>query len=428
MNKEIKNKRILVLGGSYSTKRVVEYSHEAGLYVIVACQTGEGEAAEIADEIVKVDMADHDAMLQIIKEYRIDGIMTGASEFHLFNMIQLCNKAGLPCYCTEEQWNICQNKQSFKNLCRQYGVPCVEEFSQHDDPNTFKYPVIVKPTDGCSARGISVCENPEQYAEALKKALGYSNEKKVIVEKYIQNGGTTMSVRYIVRARNLYLEAVGDRYVLDQEKGKALITAAAFYPSKHTDYYIKNVDSKVKAMFKGIELENGALFMEACFVDGEVYFYEMGLRISGGMTYLITEKTNDVNELRMLIRHAVTGEMCSEDETKKIDPYLNGNITASLCIPLHTGKITKVQGVEELKQLQVVNSFTQYYHEGDVIEQKHIGTLDQLFARISVIVKSKKELSDFIDQMVKSVRIEDENGQQMFITSKLENIHTDYMS
>lgn len=424
----LKGKKLLILGGGSPTVYVTKYAKEMGVYTYVTDYLPDGEAKRIADEALMYSTNDYESLCSFIKDNHIDGVMAGASEFNIMNMIHLCKKAGLPCYCTEKQWIICQNKQSFKNLCRQYGVPCVEEFSQHDDPSTFKYPIIVKPTDGCSARGISVCENPEQYADALTKALNYSNEKKVIIEKYIQNGGTTMSVRYIVRARKFYLEAVGDRYVLDQEKGKALITAAAFYPSKHTDYYIKNVDNKVKAMFEGIGLENGALFMEACFVDGEVYFYEMGLRISGGMTYLITEKTNDVNELRMLIRHAVTGEMCSEDETKKIDPYLNGNITASLCIPLQIGKITKVQGVEELKQLPVVNSFTQYYHEGDVIELKHIGTLDQLFARVSVIVKSKQELSYFIDKMVKSVRIEDENGQQMFITSKLENIHTDYMS
>ena len=44
-----KQKNLLVLGSNYSTKRVVEYAHELGLYVVVASRTGAGDAAEIAD-------------------------------------------------------------------------------------------------------------------------------------------------------------------------------------------------------------------------------------------------------------------------------------------------------------------------------------------------------------------------------------------
>lgn len=420
-------KRLLVLGGSYSTVRVVEYAHGMGIYVIVASRTGDGEAAAIADESVAVELTDHDKLHAIIKEKNIDGVMTGASEFHLLNMIRLCKMAGLPCYCTEEQWDICQNKQNFKRLCREYGVPCVPEYDQ-EHPESFGYPIIVKPTDGCSARGITVCENRVEYEAAKEKALSYSSEKKLIVEKFIQNGGTTMSVKYIIREGKLFLHAVGDRYVLDDTKGKALITAAAFYPSKHTDYYIKHVDAKVKRMFEGIGLKDGALFMESCFADGEVWFYEMGLRISGGMTYLITEKTNDVNELKMLICHAVTGSMCEEADVKKIDPYLNGYYTASLCIPLCEGTISEIRGVEALKATSCVNTFTQYWHKGDTIEAHHIGTLDQLFARVSVIVNNKEELTEVIDRIIHTISIRDAKGKEMFITSKLETIYRDYIS
>lgn len=424
---DIKGKKLLVLGGNYSTVAVVNYAHELGLYVVVTSNTPTGEAKEIADEAIQINVTDHDALLHYIHENHVDGVMTGASEFHLLNMIRICEKAGLPCYMTEKQWNICQNKQHFKKLCRDYDVPSVAEYDS-DHPEEFSYPIIIKPTDGCSARGITVCDNLDEFEEAKNKALAYSNEKKIIVEQFIQNGGTTMSIKYIVRNGELYLHAVGDRYVLDDTKGKALITAAAFYPSKHTDYYIKCVDEKVKRMFKGIGLRDGALFMEACFYKGEVLFYEMGLRISGGMTYLITEKTNDVNELKMLIRHAVSGEMCSIEETKKINPFFNGYFTASLCIPLKTGRIATIDGVDEIIAHPHVNTFVQYWHEGDVIEEKHIGTLDQLFARISVIVKGQKELSELITDIIKTISIKDTEGKEMVITSKLKSIYSDYIS
>ncbi len=423
-----KRKKILVLGGNYSTVAVVNYAHELGFYVIVTSNTDpNGDAKKIADESISYSSSDYESLVQYIKENNIDGVMTGASEFHILNMIRICKMAGLPVYATEEQWNICQNKTSFKKLCREYEVPCVKEFSAKNDPETFEYPIIVKPTDGCSARGITVCQNPQEYKNAIEKALEYSQEKKVIIEKFLENNGNTMSVRYIAINGELYLEAVGDRYVLESEKGKALITAAAFYPSKYTDQYIRDVDEKVKNMFKGLGLKNGVLFMEAIANSEGVWFYEMGLRISGGMTYKITEQTNGINELKMLINHAATGKMCEENDIAKIDPHFNGFLSASITIPLTTGTINSITGLDKIKSIEETGDITQYWNVGETILPKYIGTLDQLFARIPIIAKGKERLSEIIKEIKENLSIKDENCQEMIIWSKLDEIYNNYI-
>lgn len=421
-------KKILVLGGNYSTVAVVNYAHELGFYVIVTSNTDpNGDAKKIADESISYSSSDYESLVQYIKENNIDGVMTGASEFHILNMIRICKMAGLPIYATEEQWNICQNKQSFKNLCREYGVPCVQEFSVNDDPSAYDYPIIVKPTDGCSARGITVCNNVEEYKVAISKALEYSQEKKVIIEKFLENNGTTMSVKYIAIDGELYLEAVGDRYVLDSENGKALITAAAFYPSKYTDRYIRDVNEKVKNMFKGIGLKNGVLFMEAIANTDGIWFYEMGLRISGGMTYKITEQTNGINELKMLINYAATGKMCEESDIAKIDPHFNDFLSASISIPLKIGTIASINGLETINAVEEIGNITQYWNVNETILPKHIGTLDQLFARIPIIAKGKERLSEIIKEIKDNLSVKDENGKEMIIWSKLDEIYNSYI-
>ena len=419
-------KKLLILGGNYSTVLVVKYAQSMGIHTVVTSMNPNGEAKEIADEAIDIDVTDHETLVDYIKKNNIDGVMTGASEFHLLNMIRLCKKAGLPVYATEEQWNICQNKLAFKELCRKYDVPCGKEFYIQDGPKNFDYPVIVKPSDGCSARGITVCQNVAEFEVAAEKALENSTEKKLIIEKFIENKGTTISVKYIAVDGELYLEAVGDRYVLDSNNGKALITAAAFYPSKYTDFYIENVDARVKAMFKGIGLKNGVLFMEAIANPEGIWFYEMGLRISGGMTYKITEQTNDVNELKMLINYAVSGTMCNKDDVKKIDPHFNGYISASITLPLREGTISKIAGIDKIKSYSDIGDITQYWHEGDTILPKHIGTLDQLFARIPIITKGKANLDNIIFAIKENISVLDEYGKEMIIWSKLDEIHESY--
>lgn len=425
--KDLNGKRILVLGGGSPTVNVVNYAHEMGMRVYVVDYLPDGEAKALADETAIISTTDYTALADYMNEHNIDGVMTGASEFNIVNTMRLCKLTNRPFYATEEQWNICQNKQQFKNLCRQYGVPCVPEFSIDDDPSTYDYPVIVKPTDACSARGISVCQNSDEFKVALEKALSHSNEKRVVIEKFMENKGTTMSVRYIAVDGELYLEAVGDRYVLDSKDGRALITAAAFYPSRYTDMYIQNVDENVKQMFKGLGIKNGAFFMESIANEYGVWFYEMGLRISGGMTYKITEQTNGVNELKMLISYATSGSMCDESDVKKIDPHLNGYYSASLSLPLTTGTIGSIHGMEIIKALPEVGFVTEYWHIGDSIEPKHIGTLDQLFARIPIIVKGKERLAEIIKLMKENISVKDSKDQEMIIWSKLDEIYQDYI-
>lgn len=419
-------KRILLLGSSIWKDIIVEYAEKNNIDLIFAGNTP-SELDNVVKEYYRIDSTDRNVMIPFIKSLNVDGIFMGGSEPVVSRACEYVNELGFPCYCTKEQWDMCQNKQAFKNMCREYGVPCVPEFSQDDDPSTFDYPIIVKPTDSCSAKGITVCYNPEEYNKAVGHALEYSTEKKFIIEKFIENKGATMSVKYIIVDGEPYLEAVGDRYVLDSNHGKALITAAAFYPSKYIDLYIRTIDEGVKRMFKGIGLKNGALFLEAIGNPDGIWFYEMGLRISGGQTYKITEQTCGINELKMLINHACTGKMCEKEDTKKIDPYLNGYYSASLTIPLREGTIDSIEGLNEVKAIPETGAIVQYWKEGDAVLSKHIGTLDQLFCRIPVIVKGKDNLASIMLAIKNHLSVKDKEGKEMIIWSKFDEIYYDFI-
>lgn len=424
MHKE--KKRMLLLGSSIWKDIIAEYAAKNNVDLLFAGNTP-SELDKIVKEYYRIDSTDRETMIPFIKSLNVDGVFMGGSELIISHACEYLNEMGYPCYCTKEQWELCQNKQAFKNMCRQYGVPCVPEFSQDDNPSTYDYPIIVKPTDSCSAKGITVCYNPDEYKKAIGHALEYSTEKRFIIEKFIENKGATMSVKYIIVDGEPYLEAVGDRYVLDSNHGKALITAAAFYPSKYIDLYIRTIDEKVKAMFKGIGLKNGALFLEAIGNPDGIWFYEMGLRISGGQTYKITEKTCGINELKMLINHACTGKMCEKEDTKKINPYLNGYYSASLTIPLGEGTIAKIDGLDDVKAIPETGVIVQYWKEGDTVLPKHIGTLDQLFCRIPVIVKGKDSLASIMQAIKNSLSVKDKEGNEMIIWSKFDKIYNDFI-
>lgn len=421
---DISGKKLLVLGGKAASVNVVQLAHRLGVETFVTGIQEGGQAKDIADHTFLVGSEEHDKLIQIIKENKIDGVMTGSAEFQIQQMIKLCKKAGLPCYATEEQWNATQDKRNFKDLCKKFGVPGVPEYSVDEELSEEDFPVIVKPVDGCSSIGISVCRNNDELRDAKIKALEASEAKKIIIERYIENGGLTHVIKYVVVDGKFYMEVMGDRYVLNN----GLITAVTFFPSKNTGLYLKSIDSKVKDMFLSIGFNNGVFFFQA-LPDGEnIYVYEMGLRTGGGMTYKITEATCGNNDLEMLINYALTGKMCDDSDVQTINPYLNGKQAASLALPLIPGTISKVIGTDLIPHMEGVVNYTHFCDVGDAILPKHINTLSQLFGRIMVVRNSKEELFASLKLIRDTISVLDNNGQEMIIWDTFDKIYDDFVA
>lgn len=433
MEKELAGKKVLILGGSILSKDIVTTAKEMGLYTIVAdwYDVHRSPIKLMADEHCNISIEDYEQLSNLIREKKIDGVFTSFTDSYLLPYQKLCEMNNLPFYASKTAFENSVNKYLFKRMCERNNVPVVPEYDYKSfDPTTLssKNAIVIKPVDNSGARGITYCDNPYDFDILIGVALNNSPSKQIILEKFISNKGTTMSVRYIASEGELFLHLVGDRYVLDDTDGKALITAASFYPSKYTKFYMDNYDSKVKQMFKSVGVSNGALFMES-FCDGDnLYFYEMGMRLSGAMTYNITKSTNDVNELKMLLRYAVTGKMCSTQELERIDPFLNGHYSASIALPLTVGKIDSIEGISAITKHPKVYAFSQRYQVGDIIEEHHMGTLFQLLGRFSIITDNKQELIDTITMIANSLSVKDKDGNEMFISSKLREILNDYIS
>ncbi len=420
---DLHGKRLLLLGSNLWKHNIEQFAKENGIYLIFA-GLYPGVLDTIADEHYRIDTTDPSVMIPFIKEHNIDGVFMGGSEFIISKTCDYIGQLGYPCYCTKKQWDLMQNKRVFKDLCRKYRVPTIPEYSINDHISEVDFPVIVKPVDGCASRGISVCRTQEELKVAKEKALAESSSKRILIEKYIENGGMTNMVKYVAIDGGYYLEAMGDRYVLN----KGLITSNTFYPSKFIDLWMKNNNQYVCSLLKGIGLENGVVAFQTIPDGDNIYVYECCLRLTGGMTYKMTEATSGHNSMKMLLYHSLTGKMCEPDDIKKIDPLFKGMFGSSMAIPLREGTIASVDGKEQILQSKSVVDFTHYYEIGDTIKSKHQNTLDQLFARIMVVDRDRSTVFNVLKGIRERLQIKDENGQSMIIWDTFDRLYSDYMN
>jgi len=418
---DLTGKRLLVLGGTYASLDVVKTAQSMGVYVIVTDDqdTSKRVAKQIADETAMISTADIDSLVDFVKSKRIDGAFCGPSESNIRNLISLCERAGLPCYATSELWDRCSNKESFKAYCRRNNVPTAPEyeidlFRSEGRDGEVEYPVIVKPVDGCSSKGISICNCREDVLLACDFALQNSSRKRAVIERYIDNGGRVFSVRYLMRDGEYRPYLTLDTYVVDPIHRRYLISGFSYAPSSLTDRYLSSLDERVQNMFHDMGLMNGTAFIQAIPHRGTIYCHEMGYRLSGGMIYKITEPLMGIHDMKMMIRVALGGRMYEDEEVAGIDLQRQDLVMGQLMMPLRAGTIGRVIGLDDVLSMEAVTDFLQYYYEGDTVLPAVLGTLGQHFGRLTLKSTNPVELIAVINQIQDKIRILDEDGHEMW--------------
>lgn len=415
----MQGKRLLLLGGTVASCDLVNIARSMGVYTIVVDDRPTGPAKELADESAQISTADIEALASFAIEKKVDGVFCTANEFNLKNTRLLCERIGLPFYATEQQWNRCNNKQTVKQYCLRNNLPSIPEF-QFSDVSDLKscpsdmFPVIIKPVDGAGSRGVSICHNSNELEKAVASAFPYSPSGNVVVEKYIDNGGRLFSFRYFLDGDNSYPYMLMDTYIADPKNKKKLISAFSYAPSEYADHFMKTADANVRAMLRDMGLTNGTVFAQSLPYEGKYYCHDMGLRLSGGMTFHMCEHLTGINDMKMMIRLALGGPICTEEELKIINPTPTHGVVGQLMIPLDAGTIASIRGVDAIRKDPAVISYLQYYHEGDTVSETAQGTLMQQFARISIGAPDKDTLVDIVNRLQNNIAITSTEGKEMY--------------
>ncbi len=413
------NKRLLILNGLALACDIVNKANEKGIYTIVTDRSEDAPAKRTAHESHTIATTDVAGVVRLAKEKQVDGIITGFVDSNLQKARIICETLGLPFYATKEQLEVTMNKAKFKRLCQEHGIPVVPEFAldgnfNREDLQNIEYPVLVKPVDNTGSRGIVICNNEKELILGYNKSLQFSDSGAVLVEKFMDISKPGVNLDYVICDGDIYLSAVGDLYAYQSDQSLPPLTSAVYFPSIHTDKYIRDMDARVRNMFKSINLKNGVLFIQSFYENGVFYFYEMGYRLGGGQSYQVISRINGVNHLDMLIDYALTGVMCSDQAKTRISPKFDkkGFILILLIRP---GKIKKIIGLEKIREIPEVVNVMQSYEEGDYISPSVSNTTQQGFGRVHFVADTQEQLIRAINQVKEELLIIDDKGQSMLI-------------
>lgn len=412
-------KKILLLGAHALTIHLINKAKEMGIYTIVTDYVKDAPAKKVADEAYDISTLDIDALVQLARDKKVDGVFTGYVDINLAPCCKVCNALGLPFYATLEQLEQTMNKVNFKNNCRKYGIKVVDDVPEElldGDYGKVNYPVIVKPADSYSSKGISVCFKKEEMTDAIEKAFGMSTCKQIVVEQYIE--AEDVYLYFTIQDGKLSLSAMADRLLNEEQYGCAPQPVGYFFPSKYIDLYYEKVHDNLQKMMSGLGIKNGSFFLQGFIVENDIVFFEMGLRLSGGAGYLQIERQNQINQVEMHLRYALTGKFDGWD----LESYDNPRFERPACVLvvlLKDGKVKTIEGLESIKEHENIFHILQFKHVGDELNAR--GTLNQVFARIYMDGKDTEDLRETISFVKSTLSITDTDGKNMILNLFDEN-------
>ena len=387
-----------------------------GILTYVADHLDNSPAKKFASYPLKIDGFDIQSLYRVIEDQQIDGVLVGCADILVPSYQKVCELANKPCYLTKDIVEIFANKKNLKRKLCEFGLPTIPEYNITNetslkDLDDLSYPVLLKPVDNNSSKGMSVCYNRDEVKDAYNIALSYSRSKTVLVEKYMTCDDITVS--YVFQNGIPSVTTIGDRYVNREQANVGTITSAVIYPSRHSQLYFDTIHDKMCKLFSAMGIKNGILSIQGFVENNKIMFYDPALRITGCQYYVLVKHFCDVDLLEYLITFAITGSTDNICLNGKVDSYFGGKIGANLVISVKTGVIKEIIGVDKLRSIPGIINITQEHFPGDEI--RIAGTANQNIMRLHAVAKEKADMQDIMRKVQSCIKVYDGHENDMLL-------------
>ena len=429
-NKQLQGKKLLLLAGNLvGTDDIIKYARANGVYTIVTdyLPFEKSFGKQLADESWNISTADLDLLKERIIENKIDGVFAGVGEFNMLKAMELCHQLGGHFYCTKDQWDLIENKDSFRKLCEKYKVPCPNTFFTGSDVpitvlKTIEFPVIVKPVDASSSIGITICKDEASLKDAIPVALNSSESRRIIIEEFFE--GEEFSAHYTIVNGQVSLSCIDNRVPVAVHLGSVTtIPVARIYPSSFINEYVDQVNDRMIELCKSLNLTTGVLFVQGLYNRKQDKFsiFEAGLRCAGEAAYRITERVNGNNFMNLFVDYSLLGKTDSY-KIENDDPFMRGKVCCVTSFVSKGGTIGKIIGYEDtLKSVPSIISSECRYHEGDTTPDGD--TLRQIVLRFTLVCDSKEQMINDIECINQKVTVLNDKGEDMCLKFNARNYY-----
>jgi carbamoyl-phosphate synthase large subunit len=350
-----------VLGGGEWQVPTVRLAKEMGWRVLVTDMYASRPAYEHADYHEIADITDGDKTLEIARRHKIDGIVCDTTDVGVPTMAWVAEKMGLPGIGYQTALNF-TNKYSMRQVTAQAGIP-TPTFrllrSASDLPSavaTIGWPIVLKPVDGQSSRGVHVVRLREELEKSFEDALSFSRSREVIAEGFLD--GQEITVEGYCQDGTPQVAAVSDKGHLPERRE---VANRITYPAALSANTLDRVHKVNSQTVKALGLRNGITHAEYFVCGEDVYLVEIAARGGGSRIYShIVPQMLDTSLPAAYLRF-----LMGEDSRLNVPASVCSRAANLQFFSFPSGRVRRIMGVEEARGLAGVQEILLEFAVGD---------------------------------------------------------------
>lgn len=275
------NNRLVILGTNEYQNPLILRAKELGYEThVFGWKTGAiGEST--ADVYHDVNIMDYKTLWNKVQKVNPCGVASIASELAMHPMNFLLRKMGIPCNSIETE-RIATNKYLMRCVMRDNGIDgplftLVEEGFDKSCVKEFEYPLIIKPVDLSSSRGVMKINTENDLGGAIEYAMGWSKTKQCILEEFIE--GPEYSGESIAYNGQYKLLAITEKTTTGAPH---FVETGHKQPANLSVDVIRRVEDTLYKAFAAMGIRYGAVHPEFKITkEGRICFMEIGARMGG---------------------------------------------------------------------------------------------------------------------------------------------------
>lgn len=396
--------KALVLCGGIPQAELIQQLHKRGVYVILADMNENVMARQYADKFFAVSVMDVERIRNVAESEKVDFVITACADQVLLVQAQVSEILGLPCYIDFETAKAVSSKEIMKSVFVEKGIPTskhvIMQDLDYDAIKDLKMPMIVKPVDSYSSRGVRKVLDHEELAEAFENAKEISRTHSVIVEEFVKGNEITVDVyvedgkAHVLCISNIDKIPGNDRFVICRTK----------YPARISDAVKDKVEEVADNIADAFNLKNSPMLIQMIVDDENVSVVEFCARTGGGDKYRLIKQVSGFDVIDAVIKLTL-------NEKPHVDSFELKDCIVNEFLYGIPGTFDHLEGFEEMKDQGVIKEYFQLKAKGT--QCKETCSSSDRIAYYTIQAENEEALRK-ADQLVnEKVKIINENGEDM---------------
>ncbi len=308
-------KTLLLLGGARYLIPVIDVAHELGVRVVTCDYLPNNYAHQFSDDYINASIIDNNAVLDVARECKADGIMSFAADPGVVAASYAAEKLDLPFQGSYEAVKILQDKELYRTFLRDNGFNCPELHvycsaeEAMADADGIAYPVIAKPVDSAGSKGCSRVDGPEALHDAVKYALGFSRDGRCVVEQFLEKQSDSSDADGFVSGGKFKCVSFTSQ-LFDSTAPNPYTPSAYTMPASMPDWAQNELVNELQRLADLLGLRDGVFNIETrVATDGKAYIMESSPRGGGNrLCEMLRYATGGKTDLVVCAVQAALGE------------------------------------------------------------------------------------------------------------------------